>query len=57
MKVSYGFDVKDQHDKWVKLAEGAVHGYAIGGTVGRFMVDVLPIRMSLLSPLSLLDPN
>ncbi|THH30968.1 hypothetical protein EUX98_g3209 [Antrodiella citrinella] len=43
MKVTYGFDVKDEHDEWVELVEHALVGYSIGGILGKWLVDFIPI--------------
>ena len=51
MKITYGFDVKDKNDGWVSLAAGTAYGFAIGGDIGRFTVNFLPIRASPLSSL------
>lgn len=44
IKVTYGIDVQDSHDKYVHAAEEALNVAIAASLPGSFLVDVIPIR-------------
>jgi hypothetical protein len=44
LDISHGYEVKDDNDKFVRLAEGAVTEIVEYGTPGTFLVDAIPAR-------------
>jgi hypothetical protein len=44
MKVAYGYNVKDDNDPYLHLAEEGIRLGSLGGAPGRWLVDSFPIR-------------
>jgi len=45
LHISHGYQVQDDHDPFVELAENGLLIFAKSTTQGAFLVDVLPFRM------------
>lgn len=45
LKISYGYEVREERDPFVDLADEAVSYFSASTAPGAFVVDVLPIRM------------
>ena len=43
LKVSYGVDVTDDHDPYVRIADDAMYAMGNGGTLGNSIVDFIPL--------------
>lgn len=44
IKISYGHEVSDNGDFYVRLADEAMQGLGKAGIFGTFLVDYLPLR-------------
>ncbi|KAI0074482.1 cytochrome P450 [Panus rudis PR-1116 ss-1] len=42
MKVTYGIEVHDAHNEYVRIAEGVIEGFNDAGQPGHFLVDIMP---------------
>jgi cytochrome P450 len=45
IQMTYGIDVKHQVDEYVSLPEEVLHALNVATTPGRFLVDIIPIRL------------
>jgi cytochrome P450 len=52
MKVTYGYDLQEDRDPFIKIAEEAVQAFSIAARGGVWLVDALPIRMSFSNVIS-----
>ena len=43
-RISHGYQVQDDHDPFIALAENAVHIFSMSTAPGAFLVDVVPFR-------------
>ncbi|KAK0465859.1 cytochrome P450 [Desarmillaria tabescens] len=43
MQISYGYEIQEENDPFVKLADQATHHFALSTTPGAFLVNVIPI--------------
>jgi hypothetical protein len=44
MDIAYGYEVKDDNDKFVQLAEETITEFAHAVPAGTFLVDAIPAR-------------
>lgn len=43
LRISYGYQVKENNDPFIDLADRAMDGISQATTPGAFMVDILPL--------------
>jgi hypothetical protein len=48
MKIIYGIDIAEQNDRYLAVAEKALYGMAQAARPGAFLVDIIPIRASII---------
>lgn len=42
LRIAYGYEVKENNDPFIDLADRAVHQFSRSSTLGAFMVDDMP---------------
>ena len=44
LRISYGYEVKENNDPFVELADKATEQFSLATAPGGFLVDVIPVR-------------
>jgi hypothetical protein len=50
LKIAYGYDVKENNDTFVALADLALEHFSLSAPPGSFLVNLLPARTGALNP-------